>query len=189
MKKSLFKKIWLGLGFFFTLYLLLPEPKLPPPGLPDSLKSTLPGDTVQLPRISGYFTDRSRNDVVSFYKDYFSKSPFLNFPLLTIRLNHPPEYAKQVIRGTTRSYYLEELVHPFKGSLFINGFEWEKDVFTKPEKRVKNKILAGNKTWRAKINLRWFPSKLLFRLAIFWSCWIVLWATIKEWKSEIGKQI
>ena len=188
MKKNLLKKIWLGLGFLFTFYLFLPGPKLPPPDLPDSLKSTLPGDTIQLPRISGYFTDKNRSDVIDFYKNYFSKSSFLNFPLLTIRLNHPPEHAKQVIRDTTRSYYLEELVHPFRESLFINGFEWEKDVFTSPEKRAKNKILTGDRVRRAKIILRWFPSKLLFRLVIFWSCWIAFWVIVKEWKREIRGQ-
>ncbi len=180
------KKIWLILGIAISLYLLLPGPKLPPPDLPESLKSTEPGDTVQLPRISAYFTDKTRSEVLEFYTDYFSRSSFLGIPLLTYRLNHPPEYVKQVIRDTTRSYYLEEIVHPFRESLFVNGFDWEKDVFTKPEHRAKNKILVGGKVWRAKITLRWFSSWVGVRVSVFWLAWGLGWMILREWGKEMS---
>lgn len=179
------KKIWLIIGILISVYLVLPSPKLPPPDLPESLKSTEPGDTVQLPRIAAYFTDKTRNEVLDFYTHYFSRSPFLGLPLPTYRLNHPPEYGKQVVRETTRSYYLEEIVHPFRESFFVNGFEWKNDVFTPPEKRVKNKILVGGRVWQAKITLRWFPSRVGARLATFWLAWIVLFIVLKEWGKEL----
>ena len=179
------KKIWFFLGLCITFYLILPGPRLPPPDLPQSFRSTEPGDTVQLPRISAYFTDKTRDEVLSFYTNYFARSPFLNFPLITYRLNHPPEYAKQVVRETTRSYYLEEVVHPLRESLFINGFEWEKDVFTQPKKRIKNKILVEGKVWRSKVTLRWFVSHWGTRLMIFWSAWLMLFIVFQQWYREI----
>ncbi|MBU2592720.1 MAG: hypothetical protein ABH867_04050 [Patescibacteria group bacterium] len=183
MKKS--KIIFFAFGVLASLYLLLPEPKLPPPDLPESLKSDLPGDTVQLVNVSAYFTEKEREDLISFYQDYFSRSPFLNLPLITIRLNHPPEYAKEIIRDTVQSYYFEELIHPFKSSLFINGFDWQNDVFTPPDKRAQNKLIFKQKTWPVKVTLKWFHSGLAVRLFIFWSVWMVFAAVSKLWFSEI----
>lgn len=184
MKRGKF--LFLGFGLLFGFYLLIPEPKLPPPDLPNSLKSDLPGDTIQITDVSGYFTDQERSEVISFYQDYFSRSPFLGLWLPTVKLNHPPEYAKQVIRDTTQSYYLEELIHPLKGSLFINGFEWEEDVFTKPEKRAANKIITGDKVWRTKVTLRWFASKTIIRLLLFWLSWLLFWLVGSFWLKELS---
>lgn len=181
------KKLWLGLGILLTIYLIIPGPKMPPPGLPKSLKSTEPGDTVQIENLSAYFTNKSRQEVIAYYQDYFSKSSFLNIPLPTIRLNRPPEYAKQVIKDTIQTYYFEELVHPFRESLFINGFDWEKDVFTPEASREKNKIKVGGKIWQAKITLHWFPSHVLVRTSIFWFSWILLWQIGKEAVKEVKR--
>jgi len=171
--ESILKKIWFVIGVLITIYLALPGPKLPPPGLPESLKSTEPGDTVQIENVSAYFTDEEREEVVSFYRDYFSRSSFLNLPLPTIKLNHPPEYAKQVIKDTMMTYYFEELVHPFRGSLFINGFDWQKDVFTPDRVKEKNRIKVGGRIWRAKVTLNWYPSSPLVRTGVFWLAWFL----------------
>lgn len=181
------KKIWLFLGGLITVYLLLPGPVLPPPALEDSLKSEEPGDTVQLINVSAYFTDKERDEVINFYTDYFSRSKFLNIPLLSYRLNHPPEYARDVWVETKRSYYLEEIVHPLRESLFVNGFEWEKDVFTPPQKREKNKILVSGRVWRAKVSLRWFPSFWAKRLIVFWLGWGLFYLVFSFWGKE-GKE-
>jgi len=183
MKKS--KIIFWVFGVLASLYLLIPEPSLPPPDLPDSLKSDLPGDTVQISRVSAYFSDKTRNEVISFYQAYFSRSPFFNLPLVTIRLNHPPEYAKEIIRDTTQSYYFEELIHPFKSSLFINGFDWQNDVFTPPDKRAQNKLIYNQKAWLVKVTLKWFSSGLIAELLIFWSAWLVFAIASKFWFLEI----
>jgi len=165
---KLLKFLFFTFGIIFSVYLILPGPKLPPPDLPDSLKSDLPGDTIQLNNVSGYFTNQERQEVIAFYQEYFSHSSFLNLPLPLIRLNHPPEYAKEIIKDTMQTYYFEELVHPFRESLFINGFEWEKDVFTPAASRLANKLIYKEITWPSKITLRWSSSNGLIRLIIFW---------------------
>jgi len=167
-------KLLLGAGLVVSLYLVLPGPALPPPDLPESLKSVEPGDTIQLTNVSAYYTQKGRQEVIGFYRDYFSRSDLANFPLPAYRLNHPPEYARQVFVNTKTSYYIEEVVQPFRSSLFINGFEWEKDVFTPPSRRVKNKMVVGGETWASKVSLRWYPSRWATRLAIFWAGWGLL---------------
>lgn len=141
-----------------VIYLISPTPTIP--DLENSLKSDLPGDTKQISNVTGYFTNLSRQGVMNFYQKYYQG-------LFRINLNHPPEKAKEIIVDTIPSYYLEELVLPFKESLYINGFEWEKDVFTKPEKRIKNKIFFQGQEFAAKITLRRFPVSIPKRLLSF----------------------
>lgn len=144
---------------FALIYLLTPAPKLP--DLPFSVRSDLPGDTIQIPNIAAYYTNLSRTQVINFYQSRYQG-------LFRIHLIHPPEKAKEVIRNTIQSYYLEEFVLPYKESLFINGFEWEKDVFTKPEKRIKNKLVYQDQEYSAKITLRTFPTPIWQRLLAFY---------------------
>lgn len=147
-------------NIFFVVYLITPTPTLKP--LPNSVVSTLPGDTTQLKNVTGYYTFLSRAEVMKFYQSFYT-SPFL------IRLNHPPEKSKEIFRDTMQSYYLEEFIIPFKESLFINGYEWEKDVFTKPEKRLANKLIYNNITYPSKINTKIFPTGIYTRLLIFFA--------------------
>ena len=140
------------------IYLITPVPSLP--DLPNSIKSDLPGDTVQIKNTTAFFTNMTRTEVINFYKASFS-GPF------RIIINHPPEKARQIWQETTQSYYLEEFILPFKQSLYINGFEWENDVFTKPEQRIKNKIEYLDKEYKAKVTLRLFPVKIYNRIFIF----------------------
>jgi len=158
MIKTLLKFILIIFNLLAVFYLVTPTPAIK--DLPDSVKSTLPGDTVQLKNVSGYFTNLSRTEVMNFYQSFY------NGPLL-IRLNHPPEKSKTIFRDTIQSYYLEELVIPFKESLFINGYEWEKDVFTKPEKRIANKLIYNGVTYSAKITTKTFPTPIFYRLLAF----------------------
>lgn len=51
-------------NFLFLLYLVKPAPQIP--DLPNSLKSDLPGDTIQIPNVKGYFTNMSRTEVINF---------------------------------------------------------------------------------------------------------------------------
>lgn len=142
----------------FISYLVLPTPKLI--DLPNSVKSNLPGDTTQLKNVTGYYTNLSRTEVMNFYLSFYT-NPFL------IRLNHPPEKAKEIFRDTMQSYYIEEFIIPFKESLFVNGFEWEKDVFTKPEKRIQNKLIYNNITYPSKINTKIITTTVPNRIIIF----------------------
>ncbi|MFZ2153262.1 MAG: hypothetical protein WAV41_04445 [Microgenomates group bacterium] len=157
MKKIIFSIIF-TLNIFFVFYLITPLPQIP--DLANSQKSDLPGDTTQQKNISGYFTNLSRTEVITFYKAN------LNGPF-RIQLNHPPEKSKQIIGDTTQSYYLEEFVFPFKGSVFINGFDWQKDVFTRPEKRIANKLYYHDVEYQSKITVKSFPTSLLQRIIFF----------------------
>jgi hypothetical protein len=182
---SLGKIIWVGIGLVISLYLLLPGPKLPPPDLPGSFKSDEPGDTYQISNVSAYYTNKSRKDVINFYTQYFFRSKILNIPLPGYRFNHPPEYARKVWIDTKKSFYLEELIHPFRESLFVNGLQWRGDIKSPPEKRKPSRFLVGGRVWPTKVSLRWFYSAWWARLPIFWASWIVFYFLLKLWRVEI----
>ena len=152
---------WLG-----VFYLTLPEPIIP--NLPQSLKSTEPGDTWQIPGVWAYYTNLSRRQVVNFYQKAFSYSPFLGIPLPTITLNHPPEYARETIRDTLQSNFYEELVHPLRESLFISG--WipgeDKVYLARSEKPLVDFWIDGQR-WTAKITLYHVSSSFWARLMVW----------------------
>lgn len=158
IKKTAFVILFI-FNFSAFLYLISPTPTLP--DLPHSVKSDEPGDTVQIPNVSAYYTNLSRTEVINFYKANYNG-------LFRTQLNHPPEKAKDIIRDTIQSYYLEEFVIPYKETLYVNGFEWEKDVFTKPEKRIANKLIYYGKEYQTKITLRTFPVPVYKRLISFY---------------------
>jgi hypothetical protein len=160
MIKKIFITIFIVFNVLALIYLITPTPVVP--DLVNSVKSDLPGDTTQISNVSGYFTNMSRTEVMNFYKTYYTG-------FFRINLNHPPEKAKDIIVNTIPSYYFEELVLPFKESLYINGFEWENDVFTKPENRIKNKIIYQGKEYKSKITIRVFPTSIPKRLLAFFS--------------------
>lgn len=171
------RKITLCLFVFLSLclfvYLLLPSPAEPPP-LPESLKSTEPGDTVEIPGLFAYYTNMPRSEVIAFYQKYFSRSKLFNISLLTYRLNHPPEYAWVVIRDTVHSSFLEELVHPFRESWYINGYESANDPFNKSGQKFANFKFAG-KEYTAKITVLKKESNPLVRLIIFGATVACFW--------------
>jgi hypothetical protein len=142
----------------FLAYLLIPTPVIN--DLPNSVKSDEPGDTVQLKNVSAFYTNLTRSEVINFYKSTYN-APFL------IILNHPPELAKTIIKDTIQSYYFEEFHLPFKESLYINGYEWQNDVFTKPEKRITNKLIFKGKEYNAKITLKLIPTSIPLRILNF----------------------
>lgn len=172
------KKIWIGLfsilAILFLIYLLLPPQRTIPP-LPDSLKSTEEGDIVQIPGVSAYYSDKTRDEVTKFYSYYFSKSSSLGLPLPTIYLSHPPEYARLVIRDQILTSYLVEYVHPFRDSLFING--WEPDVYfaANPVMRSQHQIYLSEKKYFSKTTLRSFQSNVAARVVLFFLAIGLFW--------------
>ncbi len=154
------------LSILFLAYLLLPPPSNLPP-LPDSVKSSEPGDTIQVPNVVAYYSNWSRKEVTDFYYRHYSRSSLLQIPLPTIRLNHPPEMARLVIRDQILTSYLEEFVHPFHGSLYVSG--WEPDVYfaeNQPQ-RNKHQIFLGETKYFSKTTLRTFQSSLVARVGMF----------------------
>lgn len=174
MLKKILISVLIIFNFLAVFYLISPSPILP--DLPNSAKSDLPGDTVQISNVTAYFTNMTRTEVMNFYKAYYSG-------LFRINLNHPPEKAQDIIVDTIQSYYLEEFVLPFKESLFINGYEWENDVFTKIESRSKNKLIYHDKEYKAKITLRRFPTPSPNRLIAFFATEIGIIATLLVFKK------
>lgn len=149
--------------------------------LPNSDKSTLEGDTIQIPNVAGYFSDNFRNFVVPFYsKDYKNLNHFFFPPL---KLNHPPEYSWIAIKKHTDSTYLEELIYPLRSSLYVNGFEpFYEDGTPKFWGSVRVEVNKHN--WYTKTTLRFYPAKLIVR--------ILVWAAIVTsiyWLFKLGKKI
>lgn len=170
MKMKHSKKFLLAafLLFYFAgvFYLLLPPPSIP--DLPGSLKSTEPGDTVQIPGVWAYYTNLSRREAINFFKNSFHRSSFLNIPLPTYILNHPPEYARQTIRDTQQSNFYEEIVHPLRESLFVNGWipSEDKVYLAKSQKPITTFIIDGQ-VFSAKITLYYVSSSVWARLLVW----------------------
>lgn len=167
----------------FLVYLLLPNPRFPEPPS-DSIQSQEEADT-ETPLRRAYFTDFTRQEVLKHYQDQFSKSSFLAIPLPTYRLNYPPEESQTLIRDQTRSTFLEEIVHPFRESLFVNGFE---------PKDPQDDVWYRGVDYRQKIIIRFVPSNGVTRvvvalptLALFLLLtneWVLTLRTIKDGKKK-----
>ena len=156
------------------LYILLPNFSFPEPPS-DALQSNEPADT-ETPLRRAYFTNYTREEVMTHYKNQFTKSKILGVLLPTYRLNYPPEEAKEIIRDQTRSTFLEEIVHPFRESVFVNGFE---------PKDPKDTIFIRERSWRQKIIVRFVPSSTLFRLALAIPTLFLLFVIFRNWEDFV----
>lgn len=144
------KKIIYIFSFFILIislgYLFLPNPDFPNPPS-DSLQSKEPADTEILLR-RAYFTNYTRQQVLDWYQSQFKWGYWLNYP---------PEESSTIIRDQTRSTFLEEIVHPFRESLFVNGFE---------PKDPKDAVFIEGRAWRQKIIVRYVPSNVFVRILV-----------------------
>lgn len=152
------KKI-LALVFFLSsivlLFYILPKsPDFPNPPA-GSVQSIEPADSESLYR-RAYFTNLNREEVINYYKKEFN----YGFNVYTPRLNYPPEESATIIRDQTRSTYLEEIVHPFRESIYINGFE---------PKSEKDTIIIDKVKWNQKIIVRYVPSPVWVRVVVLMS--------------------
>lgn len=169
----------LKLGFFIfsgilVFYLLLPNPSFPEPP-PDALQSNEPADT-EITLRRAYFTNFTREEVLVHYKNQLEKSAFLGIPLPTYRLNYPPEEAKTIIRDQTRSTFLEEIVHPLRESVFVNGFE---------PKDPKDAIFIDERFWRQKIIVKFVPSSIAVRLGVVLFTLFLTMRVFHNWEDSI----
>ncbi len=153
--KSIVKIVYILISFVFLTYLLLPQPQFPPPP-PNSLQSNEPADT-ETPLRRAYYSDLDRASVLKHYQDYMQKLGPFDLHFLTFRLNYPPEEAQILIRDQTRSTFLEEIVHPMRESLFVNGFE---------PKHAKDAIYINGKKWNQKVTVKMVYSNLLIRFLL-----------------------
>lgn len=163
-----FIKILISLvSLSLLFYVLLPNPEFPKPP-PDAVQSMEPADTETSLR-RAYFTNLNRQEVIEHYKKEFNKG----FNIYTPRLNYPPEESATIIRDQTRSTYLEELVHPLRESIFINGFE---------PKSEKDTIIINEVNWNQKIIVRFVPSSPWIRPIVLALTIASLLLLVREYK-------
>lgn len=158
------KKIYLIFSLFLLAYMLWPGlGKISDfKALPNSTKSKLEGDTIQIPNVAAYFSNNFRRLVVPFYSDNYQN--LTKLPLPPLRLNYPPEFSWTAIKKHTDSTYLEELVYPLRDSIYINGFEpfYENG---EPKYWGAVKFEVGGDVWFTKTTLRFYPSTIAARIA------------------------
>lgn len=166
---KIIKIVFVVFSVVFIVYLLFPAPEFPNPPS-NSVQSKEPADS-ETPLRRSYFTDSTREEVMQNYLSQFSRE-FIP----TLRLNYPPEDAQTLVRDQTRSTFLEELVHPFRESIYINGFEPKSD---------KDAILINGSRWRQKITVKYVPSSPLARVLIAIPTLILAWMVLREWGKEL----
>jgi len=172
--KRITKTLFILFSTLFIIYLLLPNPAFPEPP-PDALQSNESADTETLLR-RAYFTNYTREEVMTHYKDQFEKPVIFGIFLPSYRLNYPPEEAQTIIRDQTRSTFLEEIVHPFRESVYINGF--------KPALK-KDAVFIEGKDWYQKITVRFVPSNSLTRVTVAVLTLALIVIVIKEWGTAL----
>lgn len=155
------------LALYFRYMTIASYPFPAPP--PDSIQSFEPAD-VESPLRRAYFTQYTRDQVIAHYASQVKYLPFLT-------LNYPPEEANTIIRDQTRSWYLQELTHPLRDSLYINGFI--------PQKAQDNIVIDGKK-YAEKITIKYVPTSLAMRLAASFAILIVIYFLIVEWKKALS---
>jgi hypothetical protein len=174
--------IFICFAILLLIYLLVPGPSSIDDFsvLPNSTKSKLSGDTIQLPNIVGYFSDNYRKNVTNFFRKDFQKKVML--PFLPIRLNYPPEFAYTGILDQTKSTYLEEFVYPLRDSLYVNGFEpfYENG---KSKFYSSTEFEQDDKLFFTKATLRYYPSSIWIRIVVWLGMVIsiyLLWVTTRR---------
>jgi hypothetical protein len=163
------------IAFFlcFLFYALLPTPHFPEPmnGFSQSFE---PAD-VETPLRRGYYTNYSRQEVMDYYLAQFKKPTLFGISLFSYRLNYPPEEAQTLIRDQTKSTFLEEIVHPLRESVYINGFEP-----VGPEYAINIKGVP----WRQKIIVRYVSSGIILRSVVVFLSGIAVILLIKTWTKK-----
>ncbi len=178
MKKFLI--LCLPIYFLGLIYLLLPSPSTPV--VPNSFKSDEPGDTIQNPNQPAYYTDYSRAEVLTQAQDQFSLQ-FLGFTLPSYRLNYRPEESTQFVREQLLTYYLEEVVLPFRESLFVNGWNPRLSPITFQlfERQYDRwAMIREGREYQSKVTFRPYFSSPLARLFIWTSLFPLAWLLIKQ---------
>jgi hypothetical protein len=162
--KPILKIVLFGMLIFTVYYLLIPSPSFPSPPQ-GALRSDEPGDMESIYR-RAYFTDYSRSEILDYYRRAFY------LPYFQILLNYPPEDAYSLIRDQTKSSWLQEIVHPWRESLYINGF-----YPTKPTEQIN----IDGVHYLNKITVRYVPSNPVTRLTVLGLALVAGYWLIKEY--------
>lgn len=172
-------KISLGLVYLLGfLYLALPNPIYP--DLSSSARSDEPGDTWQHPDQKAFFTQKNRQQVLKELQDSFS----LRLP--SFRLNYRPEETGEFVREQIDSYYLEEIIHPLRESLFVNGWEPQNSPYWRSVPSDKRpRIQINNVYYNAKITLKPVYSSLWGRLLVWTLIFPAGFLVIQSFKKSL----
>ncbi len=172
--KTVFAFLYVLLSLLFLIYTGLPLVDFPS-DIAAALQSKEPAD-IETSLRRAYFTNALRAEVVEHYRTTMSQG---NFGLImpTMRFNYPPEEAQSVIRDQTRSSYLEEIVIPFRQSLYINGFE---------PKEQKDAIIVESRPWKAKVTVKLVQSESWARLVSAFGTIIILPVLFFAWKNTLN---
>lgn len=169
------KKILIPTVIVFVLgliYLAWPAPQVP--DLNGGVRSDEPGDTWQHPDQKAFYTNRKRGDVLSEMQSKFSFK-ILGITIPSYRLNYRPEEASEFVRDQLPTYYLEEIVYPFRESLFVNGWEPSNSpMFTNWLKKDIPEVTFKGVTYLSKVTLRPVYSSVWGRILV----WILIFPTI-----------
>lgn len=169
------------LSFLFLFcfgYLIVPSPDFPAP--PNQAVQSMEEADTEIITKRAYFTNYSREEVIRHYQEQFKKSRLFGIPLITFRLNYPPEDAQTLIRDQTRSTYLEELTHPLRESFFINGFE---------PKQAKDDIWYRGEHFSQKITVKYVYGSLGMRLAVLVLVSILIYLLFFEWRRFFSELV
>ena len=170
-------KLLISVFFLFflllTIYVYPASPDFPKP-LPGSVQSTEPADT-ETPLRRGYFTNLSRQEVIEHYEREFNVNQlrYKGFKFYAPRLNYPPEEAPALIRDQTKSTFLEEITHPLRESLYINGFEPKSEEYAQFYKGIR---------YNQRIIVRYVPSFVFNRIIILGLTLVAVLVLIREYK-------
>jgi hypothetical protein len=162
MKKGLRIIIVLIFSALFV-YTLIPSPQFPEP-MSGFFQSGEPGD-VETPLRRGYYTNATRQEVMDHYMNEFKG----------YSLNYPPEEAETIIRDQTKSTFLEEIVHPLRESVYINGFEPNTPEYA---------IVINGTAWRQKITIKYIPSRVYVRSFIVLLTGMVSLLLLEVWMKK-----
>lgn len=146
--------LFVAFGIALLVYLALPAPSFPTT-LWDFKPSEEPADK-ESPLRRGYYTNLTRDQLMGHYAREFKWG---------IRLNYPPEDAQTLIRDQTKSNFLEEIVHPMRESIYVNGY----------------KPVGGD----FKVIVKYVPSNVAVRLLIGLATLGVAWLLIGEWVKTL----
>lgn len=147
------------------IYLIPATPATP--YLIPSTRSTEEGDTWQHPDQKGFYSNLTRKEAIAQMQSKFTFSIF-GWKVPSFRLNYRPEEAFEMVRDQLQSSYLEEIVYPFRDSLFVNGWEpLNAPVYANLQRDDVPKLFFENIAYYGKVTLKPVNSSLWARLLIW----------------------
>jgi hypothetical protein len=165
MIKILVKIVFALFGVALMIYLIWPAPQFPNT-LWDFVSSSEPADK-ETPLRRGYFTNLTREQLMSHYAKEFGWGE---------RLNYPPEEAQTIIRDQTKATFLEEIAHPMRESIFIAGNEIAPNH---------GSFVVDGKEFKLKVIVRYMPSNVFVRILIGLSTLGLIWILASEWVKTV----